>query len=211
MRAPELYLVTDRTVVPGCDLMNAVTEALAGLPPGAAWVQLREADLPGRELVRLARALGAVCRDNDARLLVHDRLDVARAAGADGVHVGERGFDLAALRQAWPGGLIGASCHSAGDVVRAAAAGVNLAVLGPVFPTILLREYGRAPLGLKSIERARELTGSDRPLFAQGGIDAANVAQVMQAGATGVAVTRSIFADLAPRAAAACLAAAMRS
>jgi thiamine-phosphate pyrophosphorylase len=84
---PPLLLVTDRGLTPS--LPRAVEAALAALPPGAAWVQLREKGLPARALLELARALLPLCRARGAKLLINDRSDVALAAGADGVHLAE--------------------------------------------------------------------------------------------------------------------------
>src|SRR5688572_7396295 len=83
-RAPALYLITDRRLA---DLPAAIGAALSAAPPGRVAVQLREKDLPGGALLDLARALLPLCRAREAPLLVNGRLDVVRAAGADGVHL----------------------------------------------------------------------------------------------------------------------------
>jgi thiamine-phosphate pyrophosphorylase len=126
-----LYLVTDRRMV--SDLAGAVRAALSGVPPGCAAVQLREKDLPGARLLELARKLLPICRAASAPLLVNDRADVARAAGADGVHLPARGLPVSQARDLLgPRALIGASCHAAGEVVAAHHAGADFALFGPV-------------------------------------------------------------------------------
>src|SRR6266498_128402 len=112
MRLPIVHLVTDRRLA--ADLPARAAAALAGLPPGVAAIHLREKDLGGRDLLALARALAAVCRARGQLLLVNDRLDVALAAGADGVHLPSDGVPPAEARRVLPpGGLVGVSCHSA--------------------------------------------------------------------------------------------------
>ena len=93
---PRLILVTDRRLM-GDDLPGAIASALRGAPAGTTWVQLREKDLGGRELWALASAAREVCHAAGARLLVNDRIDIALAAGADGVHLPEQGLSVALL------------------------------------------------------------------------------------------------------------------
>ncbi len=186
MWAPRVYLVSDRRLAP--DLPRAIAEALEGLPPRAVAVQLREKDLGGRDLLELARAVRAACARAGQPLLVNDRVDVALAAGADGVHLPSAGLPPAeARRLLGPSRLVAVSCHSRGDVERALAGGADFATFGPVHDTPSKRGHG-PPVGL---ERLREAAAAGLPLVALGGITAASAGEALRAGATGVGVIRA--------------------
>jgi thiamine-phosphate pyrophosphorylase len=186
MKPPRVHLVTEGGLVP--DLAAAVREALAGLPAGAVAVHLREKAMPSRDLLALARSLRTVCAAAGQILLVNDRLDVAIAAGAAGVHLPSNGLPPEEARRLLPpGALVGVSCHSAGEVARAAAGGADFATFGPVFDTPSKRRFG-APLGLGPLAEAARI---GLPLLGLGGVDPANAAQVLGAGAHGVAAIRA--------------------
>lgn len=185
MALPRVHLITDRRLAP--DLPGRLAAALAGAPPGAVAVHLREKDLPGAALLSLARALLPACRARGALLLVNDRLDVALAAGADGVHLPAAGVPPAEARALLgPAALVGVSCHSAAEVARAAAGGAGFATFSPIWDTPSKRRYG-APLGLPALQAAARL---GLPLVALGGVEPANAAQAFAAGAAGVAAIR---------------------
>lgn len=204
-----MMLVTDRRIVPGGDLVGAVRAVVDHLPEGSVDVQLRERDLTTRELIRLAEALLPI-RDRGARLIVDDRLDVARTVGADGVQLGERSFDVAAARRLWPDAVIGVSCHRSADVADAARQGADYAVLGPIYPTPSSNTLGMGPLGPEVLARAREEIGrvggameaTAFPLLATGGITTETAGRVLDCQASSFAVARAILADLDPVAAA---------
>jgi thiamine-phosphate pyrophosphorylase len=186
MRPPAVHLISDRRLVP--DLAAAAERALAGLPPGSAAVHLREKDLAGRELLALARSLRAACHAAGQLLLVNDRVDVALAAGADGVHLPAAGIPPAeARRLLGPDRLLGVSCHTPGDVVLARDGGADFATFGPLYETPSKRALGR-PIGLAAL---REAVGIGLPLIGLGGIDVARAAAVRAAGAAGVAAIRA--------------------
>lgn len=193
-----LCLVTDRGRTRGRPLLELVAAALRG---GVEAVQLREKDLSGRELYDLAVALRALCRQYDAKLLVNDRVDVALAAGADGVQLPLTSFDPAdARRLIGQGKLIGASAHGPEEARAAAAAGADFVVLGPIFDTPSKRPYG-PPLG---VNRLREISGQlGVPVLAIGGVRADHASALRQAGAWGVAVVSAILEAADPAAAAA--------
>lgn len=193
-----LCLVTDRGRTRGRPLLELVAAALRG---GVEAVQLREKDLSGRELYDLAVALRALCRQYDAKLLVNDRVDVALAAGADGVQLPLTSFDPAdARRLIGQGKLIGASAHGPEEARAAAAAGADFVVLGPIFDTPSKRPYG-PPLG---VDRLREISGQlGVPVLAIGGVRADHASALRQAGAWGVAVVSAILEAADPAAAAA--------
>lgn len=186
MGVPVVHLITDRRLTR--DLPARVAAALDGLSPGRVLVQLREKDLGGRELLALARALLAVCRASGQRLIVNDRVDVALAAGADGVHLPAAGVPAAdARRLLGPDALVGVSCHSAEEVRRARDGGASFATVSPVYDTPSKRAYG-PPVGLGVV---REAAALGLPLIALGGITPARVAEVVAAGAHGVAAIRA--------------------
>ncbi|HEX9242324.1 MAG TPA: thiamine phosphate synthase [Anaeromyxobacter sp.] len=186
MDLPVVHLITDRRLAR--DLAARADAALAGLPRGRAAIHLREKDLGGRELLALARALATVCRRHGQLLLVNDRLDVALAAGADGVHLPAAGIPPGEARRiVGSGRLIGVSCHSAADVARAKAGGADFAFLSPIHDTPSKREFG-PPLGVGALREAARL---GLPLVALGGIGAGNAAEARAAGAWGVAAIRA--------------------
>jgi thiamine-phosphate pyrophosphorylase len=196
MALPGVHLITDRATT--ADLPARLEAALALAPPGAVAVHLREKELGGAALLALARALLAACRARGALLLVNDRVDVALAAGADGVHLPAAGVTPAeARRLLGPGALVGVSCHSAPDVVRARDGGADYATFSPVWDTPSKRAYG-PPVGLSALAEAARL---GLPLVALGGVGPENARQAFAAGASGVAVIRAWLAVPDPAAA----------
>ena len=181
-------------------MIDVVAAALRG---GIRAVQLRERGLSARELLALAAELRTVTRAAGAALLINDRIDVALAVAADGVHLPSYSFSVTQARALLGRArLIGVSTHHPDEVSAAAAAGADFAVFGPVFDTPAKRVFGRAQ-GLTALVRAR--AAASVPLFAIGGIDVASVAAVRRTGADGVAVIRAVLAAAEPAAAAAAL------
>jgi thiamine-phosphate pyrophosphorylase len=191
-----LYLVSDRRIAPG-SLPEVLDAALAGAPPGTVGVQLREKDLDGRELYRLAEAVRRVTARRGAVFLVNDRADVARAVGADGVHLPAGGLPVPEVRRVFPGALVGVSAHAAEEVARARAQGADFAVLGPVFDTPSKRGFG-PPLGLEELSRASRL---GLAVYAIGGITPARTPPCLAAGAQGVACISAVIRASNPAAA----------
>jgi len=201
---PRLYIVTDRRATGGRPLADVVAAALrgvagTGLPPDRVAVQLREKDLGGRALTELARALRAVTAAAGAALYVNDRIDVALAVGADGVHLGGGSLDVAsAARLAGPL-AIAVSAHAPAEIAaHAAAAGGRLAfaLLGPIYDTPSKRAFG-PPLGLDALAAA---TRAATPIVAIGGVEPARVRELRAAGAQGVACIRAVMAASDPAA-----------
>ena len=192
---PALYLVTDRTYGPGQSLTAMVTGAVEG---GANMVQLREKDLPGGQLLALANTIRAAIQEK-ALFLVNDRVDVALAAGADGVQLGEEALPVEAVRRlAGHRLLIGRSVHSLQGARQAEAQGADFLVVGTIFPTGAKPEAQPAGLDLLAkISRSVHI-----PFLAIGGVTSSNVAQVMAQGAAGAAVISAILALPDPRQAA---------
>ncbi|MBM7507354.1 thiamine-phosphate pyrophosphorylase [Nocardioides salarius] len=144
--------------------------------------------LADRDILALARSVVVAVRPHGATVVVDDRVDVALAAGADGVHLGALDLPVADARRLAPRLLVGATCRDADDVRRAADDGADYAGLGPVFDTV--SKPGLPPaLGLEAVSAA---TGS-LPLLAIGGIDAARARQARAAGAHGVAVIGALW------------------
>jgi thiamine-phosphate pyrophosphorylase len=187
-----IVLVTDRHLAPGNDVVAQLARVLGLLPARSALVQLREKDLPGRALFELATEVRALTRRFGSRLLLNDRIDVALATEADGVHLPEAGLAVAQARALLGPRLIGVSTHSAKDAVAQARAGADLVFLGPVYTTPSKRAYG-APLGVEALRNAAAGIGAAAKtrLYAVGGIDSLERArEVRRAGAYGVAVVR---------------------
>jgi len=201
-----LYLVTDAAQTAGRDLVEVVAAAVQG---GVRAVQLREKGLDTRDLCALAERLLPPLRSAGGLLLVNDRVDVALAVGADGVHLTRRSLPPAEARGLLgPDRLIGVSCHSAEEVAEAAAGGADFALLGPVYQTPSKLRYG-PPVGLDCLRLARSRCPG--PLLAIGGIKPEGVAAVLAAGADGVAVISAVLAAADPARAARALLAAVRA
>jgi thiamine-phosphate pyrophosphorylase len=192
-----VYLVTDRTQAGGRDLVAVVTQAIQG---GVRAVQLREKDLDAIAQYRLAERLAAVCREAGAALLVNDRVDLALAMGADGVHLTRKSLPPAEARKLLGADrLLGISCHSLADVEEAVAGGVDFIVLGPVFETPSKARYGPS-LTPAILRAARAVTSL--PILAIGGIRASRVPEAIAAGADGVALISAVLTAPDPAAAA---------
>lgn len=188
-----LYLITDRQQTAGRELPAVVAAALAG---GARCIQLREKDLASRQLFDLARELRRLTREYGARLLINDRIDVALAAEADGVHLGINSLPLGEARRILgPGRLIGYSAHSSAEALRAEQDGADFVTFGPVYHTPSKAAYG-APQGLERLsETARSLA---IPVFALGGVKKTSISEVMAAGCHGVALISAIIGAADP-------------
>lgn len=187
-----LLVITDRRTTHGRALRDVVRGALAG---GARFVQLREKDLDGGDLLALAAPLVADCHDAGARILVNDRIDVALAAGADGVVLPSDSFPTeAARRLLGPGALIGRSTHAPAEVEQAEREGCDFVLFGPVHATPAKAAFG-PPQGTGRLREAARALAT----FAVGGLTAANAAEAIAAGAYGVAVIREVMSAANPR------------
>ena len=150
--------------------------------------QVRDKDATTRELVELTRVVVGAVRPFGATVVVDDRLDVALATGADGVHLGADDLPVELAVESAPHLLVGATCRDRDDVERAAAAGAAYAGFGPVFASGSKAGLP-APLGVAAVAEAAGVL----PLVAIGGITAATAGEVRAAGAHGVAVIGSIW------------------
>ncbi|MBI5656388.1 MAG: thiamine phosphate synthase [Geobacter sp.] len=189
----DLYLITDRHQTGGRDLPTVVGEALAG---GVRAVQLREKDLSSRELYELALELRKLTERHGARLIINDRIDIALAVNADGVHLGKESIPIHRARKLLgPTRLIGVSCHNQICALTAEEKGADFITFGPVFFTPSKARYGE-PVGTDRLETvARQLK---MPVFGLGGINLRNTPQVLNAHAHGIALISAIIAAPEP-------------
>lgn len=180
-----LCYITDRRALAPEPLERRIA---AAIDAGIGLIQIREKDLPTRELLALAAAAAEQARGTRSRIIVNDRLDVAIAARAAGVHLGGQSLPVGAARWAAPQGfLIGVSCHSLEEAVAADAAGANYILLGPVFETPSKIRFG-PPLGLERLCAITEKVKT--PVLALGGVTPDRVRACLAHGAAGVAGIR---------------------
>lgn len=196
MRLPSpLYAILDRSVARGRDLPALLDAVLAG---GCRLVQLREKTMPLGDLLPLARSLARRCREADALLIINDRADLALAAGADGLHVGQDDLPARQARALLPPGMIlGVSTHDPEQARRAVADGADYVAVGSIFPTTT--KAGFQLVGPELIRRVRPEVPV--PLVGIGGITAENACAVLGAGADAVAVISALCAASDPEAA----------
>ena len=198
-----LYLVTDRQQTAGRPLIEVIAAAVRGAPtervPASLAVQLREKDLSARELYDLGARLQDVLTSHRAPLLINDRIDVALALDAAGVHLAGHSLPTRTARRILgPDKLLGVSTHSLDAARLAADEGADFVVFGPVFATPSKLAYG-PPQGLS--ELAAVVRDVPIPVLGIGGITPANLPQVRQTGAHGVAMIRAVLAAPDPCAA----------
>jgi thiamine-phosphate pyrophosphorylase len=195
--ALRLYLVTDQQALLGRSLLDVVQQAVQG---GVTCVQLREKTLSTRDFVVLACALQTLLQPLDVPLVINDRLDVALACGAQGVHLGQSDMPVEQVRRLLPPEVfIGLSVESPADVIRAAEQAVDYLGVSPIYPTPTKTDTA-APWGLAGLQQVRAMTAL--PLVAIGGIQLHNASAVLHAGADGLAVVSAICSALDPRTAA---------
>lgn len=193
-----VYLVTDRGACLGRDLLEVVGLAVAG---GAGMVQLREKNAPTREFVELARALVGLLRPRGVPLVVNDRVDVALAADADGVHVGQDDMHPADVRALiGPDRILGLSVTGEAEARSARGMPVDYLGAGPIYATATKKDAG-APQGLAGL--AAMLALAEAPVVAIGAVTAANAGGILACGAAGVAVVSAVCSAADPRTAAA--------
>ncbi len=193
--------VTDRRACGDRALEDVVQAAVEG---GINVIQVREKDLPGGELFDLVTRIIGLVRPR-ALVFVNERLDVALAAGADGVQLGAAALPTEAARPIADRVLLGRSVHDVTSAAEAAARGADLLLVGTMFASH--SHPGAVPVGPSLVRKIAAI--STQPIVGIGGITAANAGQVIAAGGSGVAVISDVLRALDPRAAAAKLAAAV--
>jgi thiamine-phosphate pyrophosphorylase len=190
-----LYVILDRSAARGRDLPGLLDQVLAG---GGRLVQLREKALPPVECYALALALRRRCREAGAAFIVNDRVDLALAVEADGVHVGQEDLPARAARAILrPGMLLGVSTHDRAQARRAVDDGADYVAVGSVFPTGTKAGFQLVGPGLVAELRPDVPV----PLVGIGGITADNAAEVLRAGADAVAVISAVCGASDPAAA----------
>jgi thiamine-phosphate pyrophosphorylase len=184
-----LYLVTDRTLCGKKSLEDVVLQALQG---GVMYVQLREKDVSTRFFVEEARKIKALTARFRAPLIINDRLDVALAVKADGVHIGQEDMPYTVARKFMgPKAIIGLSVETWDDVVQAEELDVDYLGVSPIFETPTKTDT-KGSWGLEGLARIKAY--SRHPLVAIGGLNASNAADAVMAGADGIAVVSAICA-----------------
>jgi thiamine-phosphate pyrophosphorylase len=176
------YITDRRVLAKGHALLDSISRALQN---GVDFVQIREKDLPARQLCYLVRHALALPNPRGTRILVNSRVDIALACGAHGVHLPSHGIAPADLRRIVPRGfLVGVSAHSVEEVRAASLESADLAVFGPVFATPSKAAYG-PPQGLDRLRQAARAVSM--PVLALGGVTTENALECVAAGAAGVA------------------------
>jgi thiamine-phosphate pyrophosphorylase len=196
-RKPILCYVTDRHSFAGGSEIDRLTGAIRrAAAMGVDWIQIREKDLSAKELLQLTRAALTETRQaqsGSTRIFVNDRLDIAWAARANGVHLGEQSLTVARVKTLRASGYlpeefsIGASCHSLEAAVAAERDGADYVIFGPVFETPSKVAFG-SPQGLEPL--AMICHRLRIPVLAIGGITATNAGECFGAGASGIAAIR---------------------
>lgn len=201
-----VYLVTDRAAIGDRSIVDVVRAAISG---GVTAVQLRDKEMPVREMITLANALLEVTRPAGVPLIVNDRIDVALATGADGLHVGQSDLpgDIA-RRLLGPDLLLGISATTVEEARLAEQHGADYLGVGDVFGTPSKPDAG-VPIGLQGLAEITRIASI--PVVAIGGITLENAARTIEAGASGVAVISAILRTPDPAVAAENLLKAVRN
>ncbi len=189
-----LYLVTDRNLCKVSGLLEVICEAIEG---GVSVIQLREKDITTSDFINLSREVKKLLRDKNIPLFINDRVDVAMAVGADGIHVGQEDMHVNDVRGLVKDSMsIGLSVNTLKNVQEAENLPVDYLGVGPVFLT-QTKENAKPHLGLDGIKKIRQNT--KHKLVAIGGIDSSNALEVIQTGVDGIAVVSAICASDSPR------------
>ncbi len=185
---PRLYLLTDRHNTSQRPLTSVIRQAAEA---GVRLIQIREKDLDTRQTIKLIQTLKPLLTQYNGKVLLNDRVDLAIALDADGVHLRSDSLPLPLARRMMGNDkLIGISTHSVRDAQKAEDEGADFVVLGPIYDTPSKRIYG-SPLGLHTLEAACQ--ACRLPIFAIGGMKPEHVHDVMSSGAYGIAVISSIL------------------
>ena len=186
----DLYVITDQEVAGGLSHEEIARQAIAG---GADVIQLRDKACGPRELLRIGRSIRKITRRTGILFIVNDRLDVALACDADGVHLGQDDMGAGEARQiAPPRFIIGISVGTLDEAVRAEQEGADYIAVSPVFTTTSKNDAGPGH-GLELLKKIRQIITI--PVVAIGGINPGNINDVIEAGADGVAVISAVVGD----------------
>ena len=191
-----IYLVTDRSLCRNRALEDVVLQSVQG---GVAYIQLREKDITTRFFVEEARAIKRILEPYSVPLIINDRIDVALACGAEGVHIGQDDLPYAIARKLMgPKAIIGLSVEDWKDVEESQKLDVDYIGVSPVFPTPTKTDT-KGAWGLEGLAKIKAF--SRHPLVAIGGINESNLREVIAAGADCIAVVSAICAAADPAAA----------
>lgn len=189
----ELYLVTDESACLGRDIFWVVEEAVKG---GVTMVQLREKFLDTRAFIDRAIKMKAILAPYNVPLIINDRVDVALASDADGVHVGQSDMPYYILKKILPPGkIIGLSAEKKEDVAEAENWELSYLAVSPLFATPSKTDHSE-PWGMDGLKWVKE--NSKHPLVVIGGLNASNAQDVMHQGASGIAVISAICSAESP-------------
>lgn len=194
----KLYLITDRALFSTQEMFfTAIEHALEG---GVKVVQLREKDMPTRQLLSLAYKMREMTANYNAKLIINDRADIALSVAADGVHLGQAGMPAFAVRKIIGDmAIIGVSTHTMEEAIAAEQEGADFITFGPLYDTPSKRAYGR-PVG---VEQLKKVAGKvSLPVFGIGGIKETTIGEVIGHGAQGIALISGILGASDVRAAA---------
>jgi thiamine-phosphate pyrophosphorylase len=185
----KLYLITDRKLFKAhCSLYLEIETVLEA---GVKVLQLREKDLPARELLDMARWMRDLTREFNAQLFINDRVDIALAVEADGVHLGRQSMPVYAVRKIACDRLcIGVSTHTVDEALDAEKDGADFITLGPIYKTPSKLKFGN-PIGIEILREVKSRISI--PVLAIGGIKQDKVKEVMDAGADGIALISAIL------------------
>ena len=184
LKSCKLYVIIDRCLIENRDILKVVEDALRG---GADIIQLRDKSSDDRALLRYAKDIKQITKRYKRLFIVNDRADIAYAADADGVHLGQDDIQIEEARKILGGKIIGISTHSVGEAERAQRKGADYIGIGPIFETATKK--GPAPIGPSILTEVRKRI--DIPFFAIGGISLANIMDVKKNGADRIAVAYS--------------------
>jgi thiamine-phosphate pyrophosphorylase len=183
----DLYVITDESIAGGLSHAEIAHRAIAG---GADVIQLRDKACGSRELCRIGRVIREITRKTGTLFIVNDRLDVALACGADGIHLGQDDMRAGTARQiAPPGFIIGVSVGTLEEAVRAEQEGADYLSVSPLFSTASKLDAGYG-LGLETLREIGQNTSI--PVIAIGGINSGNINDAIAAGADGIAVISAV-------------------
>ena len=187
-----LYLVTSQSMSAGRTTLEILEPALKA---GVKLIQLREKELSANDLYRLAVKARDLTSRHNALLLINDRLDIAMASGADGVHLGQSDLPIQDARRIAPDMIIGSSSHNEAEAVKAQEDGASYVNIGPIFPTGT-KKWDDEFLGVESIPRISKQLKI--PFTVMGGIKLQHIPELRKAGARIIAVVSAITAALDP-------------
>jgi thiamine-phosphate pyrophosphorylase len=184
-----LYLVTDRNILAGRDLLKSIEEAIDG---GATLVQLREKDVSTLEFLNIALKVKAITDKHNIPLIINDRLDIALAADAAGLHIGQEDLPLKIARKLLGyTKIIGVSTSNVNEAIEAENGGADYVGVGAMFPTDTKKDADSVTLE----ELHRIKNSISIPVVAIGGINKSNIKSVINAGADGAAVISAVLGE----------------